>query len=209
MADLLDVNVLVALLLPEHQHHPASMEWFTTRAGPNGWATCAVTELGVIRVCAQLPGGAWPAETTADRLLLLTATGRDYMFWPDAVSPAVMPEVRTASTGKADYRPIPPRPRAPTWWPPCYLRPRACCGRRPRRALPVAGRRVGQAPVTSDFVDFATLIWPTSIPKSGPPATLTDPSRSQRDRGGSVGQESPRGAICRDSTGVSVRHRDD
>lgn len=100
MADLLDVNVLVALLLPEHQHHPASMEWFTTRAGPSGWATCAVTELGVIRVCAQLPGGAWPAETTADRLLLLTATGRDYVFWPDAVSPAVMPEVRTASTGK-------------------------------------------------------------------------------------------------------------
>ena len=33
-------------------------------------ATCAVTELGVIRVCAQLPGGPWPPETTADRLLL-------------------------------------------------------------------------------------------------------------------------------------------
>jgi len=97
---LLDVNVLVALLLPEHQHHPASMEWFATRAGSRSWATCAVTELGVIRVCAQLPGGAWPAETTADRLLLLTATGRDYVFWPDAVSPAVMPEVRTATTGK-------------------------------------------------------------------------------------------------------------
>ncbi|HEX3679852.1 MAG TPA: PIN domain-containing protein [Galbitalea sp.] len=95
-----DSRTTVALLLPEHQHHPASMEWFTTRAGPSGWATCAVTELGVIRVCAQLPGGAWPAETTADRLLLLTATGRDYVFWHDAVSPAVMPEVRTASTGK-------------------------------------------------------------------------------------------------------------
>ena len=100
VADLLDVNVLVALLVPEHQHHAASMEWFTTRSRSEGWATCAVTELGVIRVCAQLPGGAWPAETTADRLLLLTATGRDYVFWPDAVSPAVMPEVRTASTGK-------------------------------------------------------------------------------------------------------------
>ena len=85
MVGLLDVNVLVALLVPEHQHHTASMDWFTTRAGERGWATCAVTELGVIRVCAQLPGGAWPAETTADRLLLLTATGRDYVFWPDAV----------------------------------------------------------------------------------------------------------------------------
>src|SRR5450759_1247692 len=41
--------------------------------------------------------------------------------------------------------------------------------------------------------DFATLIWPTLIPKCGPPATLTDPCRSQRDRGGLVGQE---GAWC-------------
>ena len=100
MIGLLDVNVLVALLVPEHQHHNPSMDWFTTQAGQQGWATCAVTELGVIRVCAQLPGGAWPAETPADRLLLLTATGRNYVFCPDAVSPAVMPEVRTASTGK-------------------------------------------------------------------------------------------------------------
>ena len=74
--------------------------WFTAHAGQHGWATCAVTELGVIRVCAQLPGGAWPTEATADRLLLLIAAGRDYVFWPDAISPAVLPEVRTASTGK-------------------------------------------------------------------------------------------------------------
>jgi len=43
---LLDVNVLVALLVPEHQHHSAAIEWFTTN-GDQGWATCAVTELGV------------------------------------------------------------------------------------------------------------------------------------------------------------------
>lgn len=100
MVGLLDVNVLVALLVPEHVHHAAAMAWFTTEATQHGWATCAVTELGVIRVCAQLPGGYWPPETTADRLLLLTATSHEYVFWPDAVSPAAMPEVRTASTGK-------------------------------------------------------------------------------------------------------------
>ena len=100
MVGLLDVNVLVALLVPEHQHHTAAMEWFTTDAAQHGWATCAVTELGVIRVSAQLPGGYWAPETTADRLLLLTAASREYVFWPDAVSPAAMPEVRTASTGK-------------------------------------------------------------------------------------------------------------
>ncbi len=100
MVGLLDVNVLVALLVPEHQHHTASMDWFTTEAFRYGWATCGVTELGVIRVCAQLPGGAWLPETTADRLLLLTAAGREYVFWPDALSPAIMPEVRAATTGR-------------------------------------------------------------------------------------------------------------
>ena len=63
--------------------------------------------------------------------------------------------------------------------------------------------------LVAENADFATLIWPTSISKSGPPATLTGPCRSQRDRGGLVGQESPRGVIRRDSTGVSVRRRDD
>ena len=96
---LLDVNVLVALLVPEHEHHNAAIQWFTAE-GNQGWATCAVTELGVIRVCAQLPGGPWLPETTADRLLLLTAASREYEFWPDAISPATMAEVRPASTAK-------------------------------------------------------------------------------------------------------------
>lgn len=99
MVGLLDVNVLVALLVPEHEHHAAALEWFSAQSR-QGWATCGVTELGVIRVCAQLPGGPWSPETTADRLLLLTAVSRDYEFWPDAISPAAMPEVRSATTGK-------------------------------------------------------------------------------------------------------------
>jgi toxin-antitoxin system PIN domain toxin len=99
VAGLLDVNVLVALVVPEHEHHGAALTWYTSQAN-QGWATCAVTELGVIRVCAQLPGGAWPPERTADQLLLLTVDGRVHEFWPDALSPAVMPEVRMAQTGK-------------------------------------------------------------------------------------------------------------
>ena len=100
MVGLLDVNVLVALLVPEHQHHTSALAWFTTEAVAQGWASCAVTELGVIRVCTQLPGRPWPPETTADRLLLLTAASRDYEFWPDAVPPATMAEVRGATSAK-------------------------------------------------------------------------------------------------------------
>ncbi len=97
---LLDVNVLVALFVPEHQHHALAVNWFASEAVTGGWATCAVTELGVIRVCANLPGGEWPPQATADRLLMLTATSREYAWWPDAVSTAVLPEVRSAETGK-------------------------------------------------------------------------------------------------------------
>ena len=100
MADLLDVNVLVALLVPEHQHHAAGLSWFSRESAQGGWATCTVTELGVIRVCAQLTGGAWPPEATSDRLILLTIANRGYEWWPDTESPAVLPEVRSAVTGK-------------------------------------------------------------------------------------------------------------
>lgn len=99
MADLLDVNVLVALFVPEHQHHSLALDWFSGKTAIEGWATCTVTELGVIRVCAQLPGG-WQPQVTADRLLMLTISNRGYAWWPDAVSPAVLPEVRSAATGK-------------------------------------------------------------------------------------------------------------
>lgn len=100
MANLLDVNVLVALIIPEHQHHSLALNWFSGNAVIEGWATCTVTELGVIRVCSQLPGGGWQLEATADRLLMLTVSSRGHEWWPDAVSPAVLPEVRSAVTGK-------------------------------------------------------------------------------------------------------------
>ena len=99
MAALLDVNVLVALLVPEHQHHTIAVNWFASEAA-SGWATCTVTELGVIRVCAQLPGTRWAPEATADRLLMMIVTNREYVWWPTTVSPAVLPEVRSAETGK-------------------------------------------------------------------------------------------------------------
>jgi uncharacterized protein len=94
VVSLLDVNVLVALLVPEHEHHIRAVDWFATDAAGKGWATCAVTELGVIRVCAQLPGGAWPPDTTAGALLVLTASSPGYVWWPDAVSPVALQEVR-------------------------------------------------------------------------------------------------------------------
>jgi toxin-antitoxin system PIN domain toxin len=99
VAALLDVNVLVAVLVPEHGHHDAALAWFAAHAS-NGWATCAVTELGVVRVCAQLPGGPWLPERTTDHLLILASAWRAHEFWTDASSPAMMAEVRECQTAK-------------------------------------------------------------------------------------------------------------
>lgn len=61
---LLDVNVLVALVASSHIHHSYARRWVLTEGVRAGWATCPVTELGAIRVCAQLPVGARPPEVT-------------------------------------------------------------------------------------------------------------------------------------------------
>jgi len=46
---LLDVNVLIALLDPTHVGHDAAHRWFA-EIGSASWATCPITENGVIRI---------------------------------------------------------------------------------------------------------------------------------------------------------------
>ena len=49
---LLDVNVLLALAWPNHQHHGVAHAWFAAHA-KRGWATCAITQLGFVRLSAN------------------------------------------------------------------------------------------------------------------------------------------------------------
>ena len=54
MQSLLDVNVLVALFWPQHAKHQAAKEWFQQQAGVRGgWATCAMTQAGFVRVLSN------------------------------------------------------------------------------------------------------------------------------------------------------------
>ncbi len=83
---LLDVNVLVALFDPEHVHHDLAHDWLSDHKR-HGWATCPMTENGVIRVLsnpAYASGGDRPADI-ADRLRRFRASGRHH-FWPADVS---------------------------------------------------------------------------------------------------------------------------
>jgi len=51
---LLDVNVLVALFFADHVHHDIAHDWFADHR-THGWATCPLTENGLVRVACQQP----------------------------------------------------------------------------------------------------------------------------------------------------------
>ena len=49
---LLDVNALIALAWEGHAHHDTMVAWFK-RHSKGGWATCAITQAGFVRVLSQ------------------------------------------------------------------------------------------------------------------------------------------------------------
>ncbi len=49
---LLDVNVLLSLAWPNHQFHGAARTWFA-RNSKRGWSTCAITQLGFVRLSSN------------------------------------------------------------------------------------------------------------------------------------------------------------
>jgi toxin-antitoxin system PIN domain toxin len=68
-AALLDVNVLLALAWPNHQHHAAAHRWLGA-AAKRGWATCPLTELAFVRLSSN-PSFTKDAVSPGDALQLL------------------------------------------------------------------------------------------------------------------------------------------
>ena len=85
MRALLDVNVLIALLDPDHVQHQTARAWLVDNADA-GWASCPITENGCVRIMA-LPGYSNPLPASAVVERLRTATRTPYhSFWADDVS---------------------------------------------------------------------------------------------------------------------------
>lgn len=82
MIYLLDVNVLLALIWPNHVHHDAAKSWFRT-VRDRGWATCPFTEAGFVRISC-IPSVTDKSITAAEAILLLhDLRGKgDHTFWP-------------------------------------------------------------------------------------------------------------------------------
>ncbi len=82
---LLDINVVIALLDQGHVLHRAATRWLE-REIQHGWATCPITENGVVRIMAQ---PAYPnAQPTAQVAERLAEACRDpsHRFWPEPIS---------------------------------------------------------------------------------------------------------------------------
>ncbi|HEY8056112.1 MAG TPA: TA system VapC family ribonuclease toxin [Terriglobales bacterium] len=72
MAFLLDVNVLVALSWPPHEAHAAAQKWFQKHRA-EGWASCPITQLGLLRMLANPAVTGGLAGMEAAQLILRTA----------------------------------------------------------------------------------------------------------------------------------------
>ncbi|SEM37753.1 TA system VapC family ribonuclease toxin [Xaviernesmea oryzae] len=106
MTFLLDVNVLIALIDPGHVAHEDAHAWFAATGGLD-WATCPITENGVIRIVGNpkypnSPGT--PGDVAAIVKTLRSLPG--HRFWPDDVSlvdgPDLLPDRILTSTQVTD-----------------------------------------------------------------------------------------------------------
>lgn len=80
----LDINVLIALIDPAHVQHDRAHRWFAAR-GQKAWATCPITENGVLRIVGHLPNSPGSPATVAE-LLTIFRQLPGHMFWQDNLS---------------------------------------------------------------------------------------------------------------------------
>lgn len=100
MTFLLDVNVLLALLDPDHLAHESAQQWFETERP--SWATCPITQNGALRILSgatygSTAGGSGlrPADVAASLRRMITVRG--HVFWPDDLSLIESPFVDPAA----------------------------------------------------------------------------------------------------------------
>jgi uncharacterized protein len=80
MTALLDANVLVALVVPEHVHHDAAANWLSTCDA--SFATCPITQGSLVRFLLR----AGQTAATARDVVSAVENADRHEFWPDSVS---------------------------------------------------------------------------------------------------------------------------
>ena len=87
MRALLDVNVIIALLDPDHVFHERAHAWWAANRN-HGWASCPLTENGVVRIMSHPAYSQKTRFTPGDLIgrLRQFAAQSDHEFWPDDIS---------------------------------------------------------------------------------------------------------------------------
>ena len=87
MRALLDVNVVIALMDPDHAFHERAHDWWAAN-GKFGWASCPLTENGVVRIMSNPAYSAGarfgPGDLIARQQMFAGQTNHE--FWPDDIS---------------------------------------------------------------------------------------------------------------------------
>jgi uncharacterized protein len=83
---LLDVNVLIALIDPAHVQHDRAHAWFAAK-GQKAWATCPLTENGVVRIVGHPK---YPNSPGSPAVVVELLNGfcklPGHAFWDDDIS---------------------------------------------------------------------------------------------------------------------------
>ena len=86
MRHLLDVNVILAIVDPAHEHHGAASTWFDS-VGRASFATCPIVENGVLRIASSTAYPNRPGDVDTVREVLERLCGLSgHAFWPDSIS---------------------------------------------------------------------------------------------------------------------------
>ena len=79
---LLNTNVLLGLIWTSHDFHRAAAKWFIENRR-DGWATCAMTQAGFVRISAQSAFAAWGGtvpSANASREAATTSEGHRFLI---------------------------------------------------------------------------------------------------------------------------------
>lgn len=83
---LLDINILIALADPDHEHHGKAESFFLANHD-RGWATCPITENGFVRIIGNSSYPKGPRSTDAACTILKQLCAQPgHRFWPDDLS---------------------------------------------------------------------------------------------------------------------------
>jgi toxin-antitoxin system PIN domain toxin len=98
---LLDVNVLIARTDSAHPHHMAAARWMAAHAA-SGWATCPLTENGVLRILGQpsYPGGPGSPEGALISFRQILAIPGHRFLADDFSLPDAVPTLQGVSSGQ-------------------------------------------------------------------------------------------------------------